>query len=380
MKKPRLVSLCLSLLMLWPTLAIGEGRSYSIRELSGVTSPRWQEIYEAYGRTIPVDVEIEIPSVETAPVILVQAASPLPDARVEELQAFCTSAMEKDEVNSYSFQSTPFSTAYDHATPPIWGKTRKDDASYNQAVMGWDSHLLSDYRMDAAYADNNALLLGDAVAAAKKQVSELFPNDSLDLTNVAVFDRTFYKKMGETISEKGYYHLEFHQIFHGIPFMGSVHSTFSTKAVGDENYLLESRGCASVDVWDEDSFLLKCVFYEETGVVREDIPLLPFECVKNKVEELIDAGYIRAVDRAALGYVQYDTENPQEQLLLPSWVVWVEYQQDGPLAERNGPFYTDGWLEDEPYYRPIILNAQTGEMIDPENTEYGRCLAPSIIQ
>ena len=82
MKKLRLVSLCLSLLMLWPTLAIGEGRSYSIRELPGVTFPRWQEIYEAYGRTIPVDVEIEIPSVETAPVILVQAASPLPDTRV----------------------------------------------------------------------------------------------------------------------------------------------------------------------------------------------------------------------------------------------------------------------------------------------------------
>ena len=151
--------------------------------------------------------------------ILVQAASPLPDARIEELQAFCTSAIEKDEVNSYSFQSTPFSTAYDHATPPIWGKTRKDDASYNQAVMGWDSHLLSDYRMDAAYADNNALLLGDAVAAAKKQVANFFPNDALDLTNVAVFDRTFYKKTGETISEKGYYHLEFHQIFHSIPFI-----------------------------------------------------------------------------------------------------------------------------------------------------------------
>ena len=96
MKKPRLVSLCLSLLMLWPTLAIGEGQSYAIHELPCVTSSHWQETYEAYGRTISVDVEIEIPSVETAPVILVQAASPLPDARVEELQAFCTSAMETD--------------------------------------------------------------------------------------------------------------------------------------------------------------------------------------------------------------------------------------------------------------------------------------------
>ena len=380
MKKPRLVSFCICLMMLWPALAYGEGQSYSIQELSNATSSHWQETYEAHGRTISVDVEIEIPCVETAPVLLVRTASPLPDARVEELQAFCTSAMEKDEIHSYSFQSTPFSTAYDHATPPMWGKTRKDDASYNQAAMGWDSHLLSDYRMDAAYADHNPLLLGDAVTTAKKQVSEFFPNDALALTNVAVFDRTFSKKTGEPISEKGYYHLEFHQIFHGIPFMGSVHSTFSTKAVGDENYLLESRGCASVDVWDEDSFLLKCLFYEESGVVCEDIPLLPFDDVKGKVEALIRAGYIRAVDRVALGYGQYDTENPQEQLLLPSWVVWVEYQQDGPLAERSGPFYTDGWLEDEPYYRPMILNAQTGEMVDPENNEYGRCLAPAIKQ
>ena len=53
-------------------------------------------------------------------------------------------------------------------------------------------------------------------------------------------------------------------------------------------------------------------------------------------------------------------------------------QQDGPQAERSGPFYTDGWLEDEPYYRPIIINAQSGEIIDPENNANGRCMAPEI--
>lgn len=232
MKKLRLVSLCLSLLMLWPTLAIGEGRSYSIRELPGVTFPRWQEIYEAYGRTIPVDVEIEIPSVETAPVILVQAASPLPDTRVEELQAFCTSAMETDEVNSYSFQSTPFSTAYDHATPPIWGKTRKDDASYNQAVMGWDSHLLSDYRMDAAYADNNALLLGDAVAAAKKQVSELFPNDSLDLPTSPFLTALFPKRPGIPSAKKAIITWNFTRSSTAFPSWGAFTAPSPPKPLG----------------------------------------------------------------------------------------------------------------------------------------------------
>lgn len=113
-------------------------------------------------------------------------------------------------------------------------------------------------------------------------------------------------------------------------------------------------------------------------MLQSDIPLLPFDSVKGKVEALIYAGYVRAVDRVALGYVQFDTENRQEQLLLPAWVVWCEYQQDGPQAERSGPFYTDGWLEDEPYYRPIIINAQSGEIIDPENNANGRCMAPEI--
>ena len=298
-----------------------EVQRYAIRDLPAVTSPRWEQTYTAYGRTIQVSEEIQIPRVDSAPVLTVRAAPPVADTIAQELTAFCEKSMREDRVHSYSFASTAYVTAYDHATPPMWGKTRQADV-YSQVEMGWDAHLLADYQLGAAYADNNPLLLGEAADIAQAQITALFPGDALYLMNAAMFDRTFYKATGKPISEKGYYHLEFHQVFHGIPYMGSVHSAFSVKAVGNEDYWLEKRGCASADVFDADAFLLACWFYQETGVLQSDIPLLPFDSVKGKVEALIYAGYVRAVDRVALGYVQFDTENRQEQLLLPAWVVW----------------------------------------------------------
>lgn len=141
------------------------------------------------------------------------------DTIAQELTAFCEKSMREDRVHSYSFASTAYVTAYDHATPPMWGKTRQADV-YSQVEMGWDAHLLADYQLGAAYADNNPLLLGEAADIAQAQITALFPGDALYLMNAAVFDRTFYKATGKPISEKGYYHLEFHQVFIGISLYG----------------------------------------------------------------------------------------------------------------------------------------------------------------
>ena len=379
MRKKAVMLLGILLLALLPERGFGETQRYSIRDLPAVTSPRWQQAYAAHGRIISVDVEVEIPQAEAAPVLLVRAAPPVEPSLAQTLEDFCAQGMRTDKVNAYFFTSTNFSTAFDHATPPMWGKTRESDAFYDQETMGWQSHFLTDYALDAAYAEDNPLPLGEAVAIAKEQVAALFPNDALRLTNVATFDRTYNKKTQQFISEKGYYHLEFHQIFRGIPFMGSVHKAFSRKAVGNENYTLEYRGCASADVFDADAFLFVCWFYQEESVLHPDIPLIPFDAAKSKVEALIQDGYVRAVDTVTLGYVQFDTENEQVQALVPAWVIWCEYQQEGPAAERSAPFYTDGWSEGEPYYRPLIINAQTGELLNPENEEYGRCMVPDII-
>ena len=370
--------LLLILLLLFPLLACGETQYYSIRDLPQVTSDRWTQTYQAYGRTIDVDVEIEIPSADTAPVLLVRYASPIDEERAQTLEKLCEAAMKEDKVNDYNFVSNSFVTGYSHAVPPLWGTTR-DDEDYDYATMSWDSHLLTDYSMDEAYAEDNDLLLGDAVNIAKEQVKNLFPCDDIKFTNAAVFDRSFYRKSKEKISKKGYYHIEMHQVLRNIPFMASLHGAFTNEVIGDEKHWLHCRGLAIAEVWDENAYDLTYWFYEESGILYQDIPLLPFDGLKYQIEELIYSGYIRDIDTVTLGYVQFDTENSDEYALVPAWVIWCEYQVGGPEVEREGELYSDGCLEDAQSYRPIIINAQTGKIIDPESNEIGRCMMPEIV-
>ena len=56
-----------------------EVQRYAIRDLPAVTSPRWEQTYTAYGRTIQVSEEIQIPRVDSAPVLTVRAAPPVAD-------------------------------------------------------------------------------------------------------------------------------------------------------------------------------------------------------------------------------------------------------------------------------------------------------------
>ena len=139
-----------SLLLLVPLLAHGETQYYSITELRKVTSTHWEKTYKAYGRTIDVNVDIEIPSTNAAPVIVVRSAAPINEDLSRALQGQCETAMKEDKVHSYSFTSTNFSTSFDHGSPPIWGKSRADDNNYDQVTMSWNSHLLTTYSMDAA--------------------------------------------------------------------------------------------------------------------------------------------------------------------------------------------------------------------------------------
>lgn len=72
---------------------------------------------------------------------------------------------------------------------------------------------------------------------------------------------------------------------------------------------------------------------------------------------------------------------PLEQVLLPCWVVWCEYHPDGAASERaSGENSSVSLMYDgnNEYYRPLVINAQTGELVDPESEAEGRCLCPDM--
>ena len=67
--KKILFALCVLLLV--PTLALASGDMVSVSELRYQVEAmgRWTKTYEAYGRTIEVDVPIRVPSAEKVPIL-----------------------------------------------------------------------------------------------------------------------------------------------------------------------------------------------------------------------------------------------------------------------------------------------------------------------
>ena len=242
--------------------------------------------------------------------------------------------------------------------------------------MAWQSHALFDAEADVAYAQDNPLTLARAADIAREGAAALFPGEAFFLRHAAVFDRNTWKRTGEPINAMGHYHLELTQVFRGIPLLASVHSAFTVFSVGEEDPLLALRGLLSAGVYGEDAYSLTAWRCRETAVLREDTPLLPFDAVRRQVEELIADGHVRFIDSVGLGYVLFDTAERDVQLLAPAWVIWCEYLPGGADAERTVPLYTDGLFQEGEYFRPLIIPAETGLLIDPESTAEGRCLYP----
>lgn len=380
MKKWLALMIAVVLCTLYTHMAMADTPLYSIQQLPTVTTSQWQQTYEVYGRTIEVDIDINIPNADAAPVIKVQAALPVAEPLYSKLKAWYTQAQKDDKVNKYAFRSTNYNTAVTHATPPAWGET--SDSEFVAGEMGQNRFDLFEFDLNVAYADNNTLTVAEAISFAQRQVAALYPNESFHLRNIYISGRTFWKQSNKSIRSIGSYNLKFAQVFHGIPFEASVHQAFSQSAVGNEDAWLESRGTMHASIYNMDAWSFNCCLYQETSVLHENISLLPFDAVKNSVEDLILSGHVRWVDTVALGYVQFDTSDPNEQLLVPCWVVWCEYHPEGARSERiSGENGSTSLMYDDnnDYYRPLIFNAQTGIMIDPENDIEGRCLCPTIL-
>ena len=178
----------------------------------------------------------------------------------------------------------------------------------------------------------------------------------------------------------GYYDLKMSQCFNGIPFMAEIRNAYWDWQKDELNFESFSKGTVLARVYSDSAWLFNACLYQESGTICADIPLLPFDAVKEKIEALILSGHIRWINSISLGYVQYATLNPKEQVLLPSWVVWAEYHPDDPESEASFSINDSGlyFLGDNPYYMPLIINAQTGEMIDSKSTADNRYMCPEL--
>ena len=97
------------------------------------------------------------------------------------------------------------------------------------------------------------------------------------------------------------------------------------------------------------------------GEYLADVPLLPFENIQEVIRKRIRDGYIQSICEIRLGYVGVNNpEKPGENFYLtPAWVVCGVMNSYPDL-----PFYPDDYSQELRYESTLIINAQTGEVID----------------
>lgn len=112
----------------------------------------------------------------------------------------------------------------------------------------------------------------------------------------------------------------------------------------------------------------------KTEQLEEDVPLCSFDKVQSTVEKLIQNGYIRRVYALRFGYCCYrDVEGGN--VLYPVWQIECDYAFDP--AKQLSPDESYPVME-RMHYSTMIVNAQTGEFMNPVKLKDKLLDAPKV--
>lgn len=373
----KVISGCISLLLVSLCVgAFGEAPRYTLADLREQAAEGWHETYEAYGRTVRIDLDDFVPQAEAAPVLLCGRHALPPKAKrdqleekykvyVEDPKSHTTFIARDEDCVTVLVQRYPFTL--DEASGETMLNTR------------WPQRAQAQYDWDQAYADNNPLTVRQAHDIAMKLYKEVYGADQeLAMEYIGLQDRYYSKKTGEPIRAKGGYLMCLRQLLRGVPFYARANRAFvqHTSSMREGKY---NDFYINASIIDEVSYEVYCEPLEERSLIHEDIPLCSYEAAKAALEELILSGNIRQIFSLQFGYALYGNPEDLDETfyLVPSWIAYCEYQKSA--RDEINEYDAQSMYFEASYYRPVIVNAQTGECLDPTSMEADRSLCPPII-
>ena len=337
----------------------------TIAEIREETKNGWHETYTVDGQTITVDVEIEIPDVDSVAAIQVTFSKDLhPDAPASAVIA------RNDKTGFIYYVSSK--------TNSFLGEVGNDPAG---------SMRLTE---KGAQAENSPLTPEEALKVFQDLVQPyLEATGSFDLQLVRIdaytrlYKKTSFSESGDTldynvpITDMGRYDITFNQIFHGIPYIRSTPPFYLPAKAGTIFQRPEGSIYGSIASKEDYAFCFQPAV--EDGLVAEDVPLVPFSKVKQEFERIIRAGYIRDIFRVRLEYVCLD--NPKD--LGNSFILVPVWELNGILIQnpkRPGPDISEEEKEKLKLVgaQEALVNAQTGKYYDPMDQSIDRSHANII--
>ena len=329
---------------------------------------RWTQTYtNDKGEMISVDVALDVPDVESFPILQASWMLEMDESALQRFLAEYTDPTKED------FRYTRWQAYNDHYGLLVgyhdWDFTKSKDEFNSKKRIAWKDEYLPNDGLDwnRAYAFNNDLTLNEAFASMSQTIGKHYSDAGLPVyepyLNYIVLENMLGNDM--PVREKGGYGFVCNQAIRGIPVLWA-----------------EGQGCNAIspyiqmNIISQDSYNFSCSLYRETELLIDDIPLLSFESIKPVFEEMIRNGRLKDVLFLRLGYISiYENGKSDNETfrLLPCWVLTGEYyKSDKEEAEwKSADRSDDSILSSNGHIRQIIINAQTGKIIpqDASNSE-----------
>ncbi len=347
-KKTRLVLLISIFTLLSLSAAAASSSKYvSISDIKKEAMNGWHQTYTYNGEDIKLDVEVEVPNVEKVPAVLVKWPTELtpkyapPTAEISELypHGFIYSVLSGPTTLT-SVQSSGKDRYIENGA-----RAENSPLTPNEA-LDFAQELLRPYVEDVGSFDLQLEYM-DAWSRGYKAI------DSTSAGPVLDYD--------EPTTEMGNYHIEFNQVFYGIPYTES-RILFDDLSDRERTTPDGAMGEAYVIVGSKDDYVLAFAPAQVDHILTDDLPLAPFSEVKKEIEKLIKTGYIRDIYRLRLVYLRL--YNPADigntWVLFPVWEVYGEIMRK---PEDPTPVYDEADMEKARKFggTSILINAQTGQ-------------------
>ena len=384
--KKMFAALCALLLV--PTMASARGEMLSVTELREQigTMGRWTADYtDQYGRAIHVNIEPMMGQYDAVPIILAKKVNAIDEIILPE------NAVQREE-NGYVFaqvEEDGRDTELIIGQSPLTSNhimIETKDKNGNEGKT--DEGIIENktYEFDENELKENTQLNGDLkciVGKMNAEIKKYIGNIQFEFSifRVGIDDYT------------GNYKCTLRQNMEGIPVLVGAWDTILKISEKDINFKIPKEwsgesvfkyGDFFLPSWmlesDMDgnfSFLFWAI--QEIGKTIDDVPLRDINDVIQSVEEKIMDGHIRNVYTLRFGYCCYPDQN-EEIILYPVWEIECDYvfnpkQEMRIYPEDDGIPITSGR-----YYSTMIVNAQTGEFMNPVELKEKLLDCPKIIR
>ena len=317
---------------------------YTLPEIREQAEAGWHETYtDKYGRTVKVDIDIDVFGEDKAPVI----------------------KTDVPEFVEYRYNhGSPYESVIDVARKG--GKRTHPYRTYGEEVD-----------LDEAYGAEygNDLTVRETFDFLEKLLLEYgqgYTTEDFLLSSPASFD-VVYSKMVSTggIHIPALYSMRFWQQMHGLPIMAGAEEGF--RNANTRSYYPG----LFFDMRNRDDYRLNIRPLHEVEMLAEDIPLCSVEKVLRSIEGWIERGYVQFVMSLRFGYAVYSDpsipdsrkSNPEDEcyFLVPAWVLQCVFSGEPKTLKADEIDTLSKDNEQFGEYQPLvnrIIDAQTGEMLN----------------